>query len=134
MKKVNNILVLLSLTFTFALVACSDDDIANGTVGNDTYSSYNVTGTMVNVAVFEETIGDEDYLSSKANVYYDRVGKQLMFSWYKPDTEDPDEYNANVDCIGIYPEVNLAEKSPTLMKFKLDPAQDLIVKQTTTTG
>lgn len=135
MKKVNNILVLLSLTFTFALVACSDDDIANGTVGNDTYSSYNVTGTMVNVAVFEETIGDEDYLSSKANVYYDRVGKQLMFSWYKPDTEDEEEYDANVDCIGIYPEVNLEENpSPTLMKFKLDPAQALIVKQTTTTG
>ena len=123
------------LALTLSLFSCSDSDVAGVSNVEEGNNEFIVTGTMANVAVFEEGISDEDYLSSKANVYYDRVGKQLMFSWFKPDTEDEDEYNANVDCIGIYPEVNLEETpNPTMMKFKLDPAQALIVKQTTTTG
>ncbi len=136
-KEFKDILFTLTLAFALSLVfsSCSDSDIAGISGGEEGNGEFVVTGTMANVAVFEETIGDEDYLSSKAQVYYDRVGKQLMFSWYKPNTKDEEEYNANVDCIGIYPEVNLEENpSPTLMKFKLDPAQALIVKQTTTTG
>ena len=131
-KEFKDILFTLTLAFSLSLVfsSCSDSDIASISGGEEGNSEFVVTGTMANVAVFEEGIGEQDDVRSKAQVYYDRVGKKLMFTWYKPDTKDDEEYNANVDKIGIFAATN----SEVQMGYKLNPDVDLIQKETTTTG
>ena len=101
------------------LTACSDDDIAKSSSVTDSLDKYAVTGTMANVAIFEEGIGDDDVLSSKSQLYYDRVNKKMKFTWVK-----------STDHIGIYAKAN----SETQMDYKLDPDQDLNVYESSVTG
>ncbi len=119
----------LALTLTFTLFSCSDSDIAGISSGEEENGEFTVTGTMANVAVFEEGAGEQDGIRSKAQVYYDRVGGKLMFSWYKPASDDV-EYDTKVDKIGIFAATN----SEVQMGYKLNPDVDLIQKETTTTG
>lgn len=116
MKK---ILTYMTLMAAVILTACSDDDIAKSSSVTDSLDKYAVTGTMANVAIFEEGIGDDDVLSSKSQLYYDRVNKKMKFTWVK-----------ETDHIGIYAKAN----SGTQMDYKLDPDQDLNVHESSVTG
>jgi len=117
MKKIRNILFALPLALT--LIACSDDDIATTSTSTNPLDELGaVTGTMANVAEFEEGAGD-DALVSKSQFYYDRVNKKMKFTWVKA-----------TDHIGIFAEANKTQQ----MDFKLDPEQELTVQATSVTG
>lgn len=127
MKKIRNILFALPLALT--LIACSDDDIATIPATTNPLDELGaVTGTMANVAEFEEGAGD-DALVSKSQLYYDRVAGKLKFTWTKPAADDP-KYDEKVDHIGIFAKGN----KTTQMDFKLDPEQELSVQATSVTG
>ena len=121
--------ILLALPFAFALVACSDEDIATSSSVKDLIDEGAVTGTMANVAEFVEGAGESDALRSKSQLYYDRVNNKLKFTWTKPEAGDED-YDEKVDHIGIFAEGN----KTTQMDFKLDPEQELSVQATSVTG
>lgn len=136
-KEFANILLPLSLalTLTVAFSSCSDEDFATTTtVTTDPLDELGaVTGTMANVAEFEEGAGeadaDADRISAKSQLYYDRVNNKLKFTWTKPEAGDVD-YDAKVDHIGIFAEGN----TNTQMDFKLDPESELTIQTTSVTG
>lgn len=116
MKKIFTYMALVTVA---VLTACSDNDIAQSSSVTDSLDKFTVTGTMANVAVFEEGAGDSEPLASKSQLYYDRVNKKMKFTWVKA-----------TDHIGIYAEGN----ESTQLDFKLDPAEDLIDHGTSITG
>ena len=124
-KEFKDILFTLTLAFALSLVfsSCSDDDLAASPKVTDPLDElldrYAVTGTMANVAEFEEGIGDNDVLASKSQLYYDRVNKKMKFTWVKAD-----------DHIGIFAKGNKTIQ----MDFKLDPEQDLSYQEKSVTG
>lgn len=126
-KEFKDILFTLTLAFALSLVfsSCSDDDLAASPKVIDPLDElldrYAVTGTMANVAEFEEGIGDNDVLASKSQLYYDRVNKKMKFTWVKAD-----------DHIGIFAEGN--NNKTIQMDFKLDPEQDLSYQEKSVTG
>ncbi len=126
-KEFKDILFTLTLAFALSLVfsSCSDDDLAASPKVTDPLDElldrYAVTGTMANVAEFEEGIGDNDVLASKSQLYYDRVNKKMKFTWVKAD-----------DHIGIFAEGN--SNKTIQMDFKLDPEQDLSYQEKSVTG
>ena len=119
MKKVNNILVLLSLTFAFALVACSDDDIAaTSGVTNPLDELGAVTGTMANVKNISEGAGDDDVVMSKSEMYFDRIASKMYFNW------------TSGDKIGIFDDSNAEDQ----VSFSLDDEAGLITTEASVTG
>lgn len=130
MKK---ILTYMTLMAAVILTACSDDDIAQSSTKVTSEDMKGVTGTITNVAEFEEGEGNQGGIRSKAQDYYDRVAGKLKFTWIKPDIDysvNPAEYKAKVDHIGIF----AAENPNVQLDFMLNPDKDLIIKETTTTG
>lgn len=130
MKKIFTYMTLMAAVI---LTACSDDDIAQSSTKVTSEDMKGVTGTITNVAEFEEGEGNQGGIRSKAQDYYDRVAGKLKFTWIKPNFdygEHPDEYKANVDHIGIF-----AAGNPNVqLDFMLNPDKALIIKETTTTG
>lgn len=125
MKKIFTYMTLMAAAL---FTACSDDDIAQSS-SVTSLDKYAVTGTMANVAEFVEGAGESDALRSKSQLYYDRVAGKLKFTWTKPEAGDP-SYNEKVDHIGIFAK----ENGGVQFNFKLDPAEDLKVQETSVTG
>lgn len=124
-KEFRNIqfLLALALSLTFAFTSCSDDDIvATTTPAIDPLDQYAVTGTMARTAEFEGGIGDADgeneRLSSKSQLYYDRVNNKLKFTW------------TTGDKIGIFPEID----DDGQFAFVLDSSTPLTVQENYVSG
>ncbi len=118
MKKIFTYITLMAAVF---LTACTDDDIAQSSTQSYLDELGAVTGTMASVAEFEEGVGDNDALTSKSQLYYDRVNSKMKFNWTKPNTENSEEYKAGVDHIGIFAATDNQEAKATQMDFMIDP-------------
>lgn len=116
MKKIFTYITLMAAVL---LTACTDDDIAQSSTQSSLDELGAVTGTMASVAEFEEGVGDNDALTSKSQLYYDRVNNKLKFTWVKA-----------TDHIGIFAEGN----TETQMDFKLDPDKELSEQEDYVTG
>ena len=84
MKKIFTYMTLMAAVI---LTACSDDDIAQSSTKVTSEDMKGVTGTITNVAEFEEGEGNQGGIRSKAQDYYDRVAGKLKFTWIKPDID-----------------------------------------------
>lgn len=118
MKKIFTYITLMAAVL---LTACTDDDIAQSSTQSSLDELGAVTGTMASVAEFEEGVGDNDALTSKSQLYYDRVNSKMKFNWTKPNTENSEEYKAGVDHIGIFAATENEEAKATQMDFMIDP-------------
>lgn len=119
MKK---IFTYIALATVAVLTACSDDDIAQSSSVTDSLDKYAVTGTMVSSAEFEEGPGDVARISSKSQLYYDRINNKLKFTW------------TTGDKIGIFPEGEDEEDKDDQFPFILDSATPLNVQDSYVTG
>lgn len=67
------------------IVACSDNDIAGLSAIEDTTEKAGILeGTMVNVADYRDGGGDSDPMA-KSQTYYDRIAKDMKFTWVAGD-------------------------------------------------
>ena len=67
------------------IVACSDNDIAGLSAIEDTTEKAGILeGTMVSVADYRDGGGDSDPMA-KSQTYYDRIAKDMKFTWVAGD-------------------------------------------------
>ena len=91
MKKINNILFLLSFAFMFVFLSCSDSDDFAQEVGNMlSYTDMRNTISMPLVVHEENWEGNSDLLSKSSLTYKYKTGR-MLFEWHVGDK------------VGVYP-------------------------------
>ena len=119
MKKIfTYITLMVAVLFT----ACTDDDIAQSSTQSSLDDLGAVTGTMVSSAEFEEGPGDIARISSKSQLYYDRINNKLKFTW------------VTGDLIGIFPEGEAVADQDDQFAFVLDSSTPLSVQDSYVSG